>query len=144
MMRLSSSSRGAFAADTCIIFLLVLLVAVSTSFADEDTVADGGCTLYVAESTIPNAGFGVYTTKAFKKDDVIIEADTPAIIITDIHTYQPEGEDPDWQHRNYLWTAYGQGAFEARTTTESVLTFGAIPNFHPALKSAGPASEDEK
>ena len=102
MMRLSSHSRGAFAADTCIIFLLVLL-AVSTSLADEDTVADGGCTLYVAESTIPNAGFGVYTTKAFKKDDVIIEADNPAIIIPDIHTYQPDEEDPDWQHRNYLW-----------------------------------------
>ncbi len=143
MMRFSSSSWGAFAADTCIIFLLVLL-AVSTSFADEDTVADGGCTLYVAESTIPNAGFGVYTTKAFKKGDVLIEAAETAIIITDIDTYQPEGEDPDWQHRNYLWTAYGQGAFEARTTAESVLTFGAIPNFHPALKSAGPASEDEK
>ena len=143
MMRFVSSSRGAFAADTCIAFLLFLL-AVSTSLADEDTVADGGCTLYVAESTIPNAGFGVYTTKAFKKDDVIIEADNPAIIITDIHTYQPDEEDPDWQHRNYLWQSYGQGSFEARSTTESVVTFGAIPNFHPALKSAGPASEDEK
>jgi len=141
MMRLPSSSWGAFAADTCIILLLVLLT-VSTSFADEDT--DGGCTLYVAESTIPNAGFGVYTTKSFKKGDVIIEADTPAIIITDIHAYQPDEEEPDWQHRNYLWTAYGQGEYEARKTTESVLTFGAIPNFHPALKSAGPASEDEK
>jgi len=142
MMRLSSSSRGAFAADACIIFLLILL-AVSTSLADEDTVADGGCTLYVAESTIPNAGFGVYTTKAFKKDDVIIEADNPAIIITDIHTYQPDEEDPGWQHRNYLWHSYGQGSFEARSTSESVLTLSG-GNFHPALKSAGFASEDEK
>ena len=89
-----------------------------------------------------NAGFGVYTTKAVKKDDVIIKADSPSIIITDIDKHQPNNEEPEWQHANYLWTAYGQGSFEAHTTHESVLTFGSLPNFHPALKSAGPAGTE--
>ena len=129
----------------CVVsFALTHVVVCSFASADEANVTDGNsskstCTIYLAESTIPNAGFGVYTTEAVKKDDVILKADSPSIIITDIDKYQPNNEDPEWQHANYVWMAYGQGSFEAHATSESVLTFGSLPNFHPALKSAGPS-----
>lgn len=131
-----------------VLFALIHVLVVVCSFASADEanviVTDGNsskstCTIYLAESTIPNAGFGVYTTEAVKKDDVILKADSPSIIITDIDKYQPNNEDPEWQHANYLWAAYGQGSFEAHATSESVPGFGSLPNFHPALKSAIPS-----
>ena len=135
----------------CVVLFALIHAVVVCSFASADEaseanviVTDGNsskstCTIYLAESTIPNAGFGVYTTEAVKKDDVILKADSPSIIITDIDKHQPNNEDPEWQHANYVWMAYGQGSFEAHATSESVLTFGSLPNFHPALKSAGPS-----
>ena len=74
-------------------FALVYVHVVVCSFAsaDEASATDDGnsskstCTIYLAESTIPNAGFGVYTTEAVKKDDVILKADSPSITTTEGH-----------------------------------------------------------
>ena len=125
----------------CLIWIIVVL-SLAVKADDDITSSDDSestCTIFLAESTIPNAGFGIYTTRAVKKGDLILKADAPSIIITDIGKYQPNNEVPDWQHHNYVWKPSGQGSFEALTTHESVLTFGSLPNFHPGLKSAGPS-----
>ena len=142
--RPASSHGSAFDIMPCwCVFLFALISVCFFASADEASfIADTSnskCTIYLAESTIPNAGFGVYTTEAVTKGDVIIKADSTSIIITDIDKHQPTNEEPEWQHANYLWTAYDQGSFEAHTTHESVLGFGSLPNFHPGLKSAGPS-----
>lgn len=122
-----------------IVVLLSLVAKADDDIARSSDDSESTCSIYLAESTIPNAGFGIYTTRAIMKGDLILQADCPSIIIIDIHKYQPNREGPEWQHHNYLWKPSKQGSFEALATHESVLTFGSLPNFHPGLKSAGPS-----
>ena len=39
---------------------------------NSDSSESSICSLYLAESTIPNAGFGVYTTRAYEKGEEIL------------------------------------------------------------------------
>ena len=92
------------------------------------------CTLFIAESSIKNSGFGVFTTRLFEKGDLIQPlGDAPSIPITDISKHY--GEDPDWAHVNYYWDADGYTGFEAEEVAEMVLTLGTIANYHPYLKN---------
>ena len=95
---------------------------------------DNVCTLFMAESSIKNSGFGVFTTRHYNKGDLIQPlGDAPSIAITDIAEHF--GEDPDWAHVNYYWDADGYTGFEAEEVAEIVHTLGTIANYHPYLKN---------
>jgi hypothetical protein len=105
------------------------------------------CQYYLAPSSIPNAGFGIYTTKAIPPDTPLTQiADAPSIILTDVelHNKNSQGEGTDteiiWNHDNYFWDGTGQGEFEAKVVEESVMTFGAVCNYHTYLKNVKPSS----
>ena len=92
------------------------------------------CTLFMAESSIKNSGFGVFTTRRYDKGELIQPlGDAPSIAITDIVEHY--GEEPDWAHVNYYWDADGYTGFEAEDVAEMVLTLGTIANYHPYLNN---------
>ena len=88
------------------------------------------CSIYLAQSSIPNAGFGVYTTKSIQKDQFIQPyPNAPSIMVTDFYEGNDNEED-DWNHDDYLWEPVGTGAFEADEVSEIVPSFGSLCNYH--------------
>lgn len=99
------------------------------------------CHYYLAESSIPKAGFGIYTVVDIKEGDPLQQvADAPSIIITDSEMHNDDEEEILWNHVDYFWDGSGQGEFEAHTVEESVVTFGSLCNFHTYLKNVKPDS----
>ncbi len=94
------------------------------------------CKFYIAPSSIPNAGFGVYTTEAIKKDQYLMESDAPSVMIFDGDTHYPE--DRLWSMEHYFWSGEGKGQFECHSVEEFVVTFGTSCNFHTYLKNVAP------
>ncbi len=87
------------------------------------------CGIYLAASSIPNAGFGIYTTRFIAEDDRVQPyPEAPSIIVNDFET---ENEEQDWNHVDYVWEPDGMSAYEANEVHESVMTFGSLCNYHP-------------
>jgi hypothetical protein len=88
------------------------------------------CNIYLAASSIPNAGFGLYTTKSIATDERVQPyPDAPAIMVTDF--YEPFGNtDADWNHNDYVWDSGSESQYEAEEVSESVMTYGSLCNFH--------------
>ena len=95
------------------------------------------CTIYIAPSSIPNSGMGMYTTKSFSKGSVMLPADGPNIPII----------DPNYDHKwvnlfsRYWWGA-GNGVsdsviFEADRIGDYQITMGSLPNSHSFLNNMG-------
>ena len=96
------------------------------------------CRFYLAQSSIPNAGFGIYTVDDIPGNIPVTEvADAPSIIVTDLE-YHNDGKRTNWNHHNYFWDGSGQGEFESQIVEEGVLTFGSLCNFHTYLKNVKP------
>jgi hypothetical protein len=96
------------------------------------------CVLYLAQSSIPNAGYGIYTAKSFRQGDMIIEKDGPGIAVTDpwspIHalaTHVKLFDDVWWGEHNMD----DHVRFEAQDVADFQILFGALPNFHPYLSN---------
>ena len=107
------------------------------------------CRYYLAESSIPNAGFGIYTVNDIHEHEPMTQvADAPSIIVTDsemhrqIHDDDSGGGNGGWNHVDYFWDGSGQGEFEAHTVEESVVTFGSLCNYHTYLKNVKPDSHE--
>ena len=74
---------------------------------EEETINDNECSVWLAESGIPNAGFGVYTTSGYKKDDIVSK--DMSIALTDVmRNLGKEGDYIHWTHDDYNW----RGDFE--------------------------------
>ncbi len=126
----------------CKTALLVTAVLLCTSptliNGEEETDYDYDyeCSRYLAPSSIPNAGFGVFTTRDIKNDEPLLHmSDAPSIPITDIvlHT---ENEDQDfWSHVDYNWGGSGLAEYEADSVAENVFNLGCLSNFHTYLKN---------
>lgn len=59
------------------------------------------CKFYLAESSIPNAGFGVYTVENMKKNEYLTEVpDAPSIVVVDELWHSP---DIVSNHCDYYW-----------------------------------------
>ena len=131
--------------------------------ANEDSQSSSlfQCRIYLAQSSIPNAGFGIYTTQTIPPNQYIytsstttstsfnkttitttnnnnnnykhIMEDTPSIPVTDF--YEPNGNDEkDWNQVDYIWEPMGRSiAFESDEVCEISLTFGSLCNFHTVL-----------
>ncbi len=89
------------------------------------------CSIYLAPSSIPNAGFGLFTTRSIASDKKLQEySEAPSVVVTDF--YEPAGnEEGDWNHVDYIWEPTGYSAFEAEEASMSVMTFGSLCNYHP-------------
>ena len=119
---------------SCILFETAKTEKTCSTSPTGDGSNENVCTLFMAESSIKNSGFGVYTTRLYEKGDLIQPlGDAPSIPITDVSEHY--GEEPDWAHVNYYWDADGYTGFEAEEVAEMVLTLGTIANYHPYLKN---------
>jgi len=98
------------------------------------------CSVYLAPSSIPNGGMGMFVGKDFKAGDIILPADGPAIPIID-----PDGNSERsmraWTQlfSNYWWETGSAVAtkFEADYAVDYQITMGALPNSHVMLDNLG-------
>ena len=88
------------------------------------------CGLYLAQSSIRNAGYGIYTTRAIENEKELQPyREAPTLLVHDF--YELFGNnDEDWNHSNYIWEALGRAAHEADELSENSLTFGSLTNYH--------------
>ncbi len=83
------------------------------------------CSVYMAQSGIPHAGFGIYTVRDVKKGEALLPySDAPAIPIC--NGGENGIEATDWNHVDYLWSGAGLAEFECEYVSMSVMNFGAI------------------
>ena len=109
---------------------------------------DGSCRLYLAPSSISDAGLGVYTTRDFKAGGVVHSSDAPEIVVFDRDFHQDSGKPPvpNWAHDSYMWNAEGESKFEADGTGRTIVTLGAMTNTHTYfnnIRTKGWASYDD-
>ena len=127
-------------------FSLVLLVIYSpilkfSSYAQEENQFNfipTSCQYYLAPSSIPNAGFGVYTTQSIPTKTLLQKKkkyDGVSIIVTDEKLHF---EEADWFHTDYFWKG---DEYSADSTSESILGLGSLINYHPYLHSTSPTRE---
>mmetsp|Transcript_6776 Transcript_6776/g.11044 ORF Transcript_6776/g.11044 Transcript_6776/m.11044 type:complete len:673 (+) Transcript_6776:77-2095(+) len=117
---------------------MILLSCVVTAAADDSNT----CLLYVAESTIPNAGLGYFTGVSVKEDQLLGRVGDAAFatVDQDWHMSPATGMiskgsgDYHWPLTNYDWNApdIGMGG-EAEDVSVTVNGFGAAPNCHFSL-----------
>jgi hypothetical protein len=127
----------------------VLASTSSTSFRDggQCEANKNECLLYMAPSSIPNAGFGMFTTRPIAKDELVIPipyAPTIAICDEKLSDYDYDDEnlfyhfdddipqhesDDNWVYQDYVWFGGGFSNFECDYVDESVIPF-SMSNFH--------------
>ncbi|KAL3817281.1 hypothetical protein ACHAXA_003202 [Cyclostephanos tholiformis] len=98
------------------------------------------CLLYLAQSTIPNAGLGVFAGTSFKKDELIGRVGDAAFPTVDQDWHNSPSEhtsfakhegDYHWPLTNYDWMPSDIGMMnEAEDVSATVTGFGAAPNCH--------------
>jgi hypothetical protein len=104
------------------------------------------CGLYMAESAIPNAGLGMYTTRPFGTGEKLFEGDV-VLQVEDFevnqklrHWFAGEveyKEDPEWLPANYFWNSVNtMGHFEALDIESIVPGLGMLANSHMGLVNA--------
>lgn len=119
---------------------LLCVVATASSAADGEDGAE--CRLYLAQSTIPHAGLGMFTGVPLERDEYVGYGD-PAIPIVDIDFHaggDSKKEDFHWLHSEYTWMSKETGAdmgSEAEQTSAYATGFGSLPNCHFRLKNIG-------
>jgi len=99
---------------------------------NETLLNDNECSLYMAQSSIPGAGFGLFTTREVPEGEGILPyADAPNIVVCDYEFF--DIEHTDWLHHAYFWGSSGLLEFECASAHESLVTFGAQCNYHTYL-----------
>lgn len=101
------------------------------------------CSLFLAQSSIPNAGFGVFTTKAIPAGyPVQPYPDAPSIPVLDPDAHCERSLSQrslrNWAQDEYFWLGDGHIAFEAQQSEDNVVTMGALSNYHPFLYNVKP------
>ena len=107
-------------------------------------VAEEECQYFMAESSIANAGLGMYTAKALKADRDIFFSDL-VVQVEDMELNQKlrkwnshlEEEAPLWLMENYFWNSENTaGNHEARDVQSIVPGLGMLANSHDGLVNA--------
>ncbi len=123
---------------------LILLVKSKSSDSgtdhheEQNTSKESGfqCNLYMAPSSIPNSGYGVFTTRAIKtKESVLPYGDVPDIVVTDMDAHTGNIMGDYWTHVDYLWRGDGLAVFEGEHASANVLVLGCLLNYHTFLKN---------
>ena len=88
------------------------------------TDSQNTCSLYLAPSSIPHSGFGVYTTQDIAKGEYINRfLDSPSIVIIDKgKTFRT--------HRNFVWGGDLFTEYEATHVSVSVPNWSSLCNYH--------------
>lgn len=90
----------------------------------------------MAPSSIPGAGFGVFTTKKIRSGAAIVNYPAaPSIPVVD--DYFHHKKDPVNAHENYYWNSDGYTGFEGNEVHEFVVNFGSLCNYHSYLANVG-------
>ena len=138
------------------LFFLAALVTTSTAASDEVNVTCTGevsechptsdprkpyqCTLYMAPSSIPNAGYGVFTILDIAKGEKVKQyADAPYIPLCDAGA-NGLGEEHG-NHNDYLWAGMGWSNYECITASEIGMNLGSLSNYHTYLHNVHPCVE---
>ena len=99
------------------------------------------CTVYLAPSSIPGAGMGMYTTAPVLKSHIILPADGPSIPIIDPDN-DPDSSTSSRSRQAWInlfsgyWWEHGSNVhtmFESDEAVDYQITMGALPNSHPVL-----------
>jgi hypothetical protein len=92
---------------------------------------------YLAPSSIPNSGLGIYTVKDIPSETLLMkQSDAPSIVLSDYHNHNNWGKhlDPLTVHHNYVNNGMDYANFELNELVEeSSMTVGAFANHHPYL-----------
>ncbi len=106
------------------------------------------CSVYLAPSSIPGGGMGMFTTKDVRRGGTILPSDGPSIPVIDVHIdYMFETgiiDESDYSRVREAWTnlfsgywwesgAYDATMFESDFAVDYQITMGALPNSHPIL-----------
>lgn len=76
--------------------LLLLALEYSVSCLEQERQHDGECGVYLAESTIPNSGLGMYAGKDYYTNDVVTSGDIVIPLVT----------VEERKHNRFLWNEY--------------------------------------
>lgn len=106
---------------------LVLFLPAVLSHIEESASPATECSLYIAPSTIPNAGLGIFTTAALEVGDRVGNDDL-MIPIVDADLYM--GEKFSWMIDDYTWVGTSSGLGRESQRQNGVNGFG------PGLDSA--------
>lgn len=140
---------------TCLLLLSICTSTLASSDEDNACNADrqhedcrttlqepSECVLYMAQSSIPNAGYGIYTVQSFRQGDMIIENDGPGIAVADPWLMTPMSHELAAHVKLFddVWWGELNGMddymrFEAESVADFQILFGALPNFHPYLSN---------
>jgi hypothetical protein len=99
------------------------------------------CELYLAPSSIPGTGFGIFTTRNIKGEELVLpHSDGPTIVVCG----QSDGSEHfmgvgDWNHDDYLWGPHEFTKTYCHGAKESVMTFGSLCNYHTYLSNIQPS-----
>ena len=92
------------------------------------------CTIYIAQSSIPNSGLGMYTTISYPKLAPIGHSEV-GVVIHDISKHYPDSDSAKDLFKNYVWgssnVAYGK--FEATASSVMMFGVGMMANDFPVL-----------
>jgi hypothetical protein len=97
----------------------------------------------MAPSSIPNAGFGVFTTLPIAAGSPIQPyPDAPSIPVLDPDAHCKRSLSKyslrNWAQIEYFWSGDGHIGFEALQSEDNVVTMGALSNYHPFLYNVKP------
>jgi hypothetical protein len=97
------------------------------------------CSVYLAPSSVPGGGLGMFTAKPVKKGDIILPADGPSIPIIDPDDSERSKEAWVDLFSGYWWESgtLDPTVFEADKAVDFQITMGALPNSHPCLDNLG-------
>mmetsp|Transcript_16707 Transcript_16707/g.23565 ORF Transcript_16707/g.23565 Transcript_16707/m.23565 type:complete len:1238 (-) Transcript_16707:47-3760(-) len=96
------------------------------------------CGLFLAESSIPNAGWGMYTGKSLVEDEVVGPLDV-VVNIPDQETNMERRANigmglPSWVMTEYFWNPRWNGAhYESEDVDTIIPGFGMLANSHTGL-----------
>jgi hypothetical protein len=109
---------------------------------DKNSAALGeqrSCSLFIAPSTIPNAGLGIFTARPLEKGDTIGNGDL-IIPIYDADLYH-QNLGLNWMIDDYTWDGGATGTWRESERTDGVSAYGpgldAAINCHAALINVG-------
>jgi hypothetical protein len=92
---------------------------------DSNTDAmDASCSIFLAPSSIPNSGFGIYTTREIQAGEYINNyLDSPSIVLVD-------NKDSFRTLINYLWSGNMFTEFESSKASVFVPSWSSYCNYH--------------
>ena len=130
MMIKSKLRLSAAALTSCLVYNSIAAENENTNNPNPE------CTLYLAPSTIPNAGLGIFSSISIPEGARLPGGGDGAVPITDLDFHNDGSfvkEDYHWLFSEYTWSARSFGkqmVYEAETTSGWSWGHGALPNCH--------------